>query len=64
MATVPTILGDLYVDDQGNDHEPVALLWPSPFTDHSMWRYQITALRAAGWRTLALDPPGTAEARG
>ncbi|MGA8441843.1 MAG: alpha/beta hydrolase [Candidatus Sulfotelmatobacter sp.] len=64
MATVPTILGDLYVDDQGNDHEPVALLWPSLFTDHSMWRYQITPLRAAGWRTLALDPPGHGRSKG
>jgi 3-oxoadipate enol-lactonase len=64
MATVPTILGDLYVDDQGNDHEPVALLWPSLFNDHSMWRYQITPLRAAGWRTLALDPPGHGRSKG
>jgi hypothetical protein len=48
MGTIQTILGDLYVDDQGNDDEPVALLWPSLFTDHSMWRYQITPLRAAG----------------
>ena len=39
MATVSTILGDIYVDDQGTDDEPVALLWPSLFTDHSMWRY-------------------------
>jgi len=65
MATGPTILGDLYVDDQGNDDEPVALLWPSLFTDHSMWRYQMPALRAAGWRTLVLDPPWSRpEARG
>jgi len=64
MATVPTILGDLYVDDQGNANEPVALLWPSLFTDHSMWRHQIPALRAAGWRTLALDPPGHGRSKG
>jgi 3-oxoadipate enol-lactonase len=64
MATVPTIMGDLYVDDQGNDDEPVALLWPSLFNDHSMWRYQITPLRAAGWRTLALDPPGHGRSKG
>jgi 3-oxoadipate enol-lactonase len=64
MGTIPTILGDLYVDDQGNDDEPVALLWPSLFTDHSMWRYQITPLRAAGWRTLALDPPGHGRSKG
>ena len=64
MATVPTIMGDLYVDDQGNDHGPVTLLWPSLFNDHSMWRYQITPLRAAGWRTLALDPPGHGRSKG
>jgi 3-oxoadipate enol-lactonase len=64
MATVPTILGDLYVDDQGNADEAVALLWPSLFTDHSMWRYQIPALRSAGWRTLALDPPGHGRSKG
>jgi 3-oxoadipate enol-lactonase len=61
---VPTILGDLYVDDQGNADEPVALLWPSLFTDHSMWRYQVPALRSAGWRTLALDPPGQGRSTG
>jgi 3-oxoadipate enol-lactonase len=64
MATVPTILGDLYVDDQGNADEAVALLWPSLFTDHGMWRYQIPALRAAGWRTVALDPPGHGGSKG
>jgi 3-oxoadipate enol-lactonase len=64
MGATPTILGDLYVDDQGNDDEPVALLWPSLFTDHSMWRSQITALRATGWRTLALDPPGHGRSKG
>jgi 3-oxoadipate enol-lactonase len=64
MATIPTILGELYVDDQGNADEPAALLWPSLFTDHSMWRNQIPALRAAGWRTLALDPPGHGRSKG
>jgi 3-oxoadipate enol-lactonase len=64
MGTIPTILGDLYVDDQGNDDEPVALLWPSLFTDHSMWRYQIPTLRAAGLRTLTLDPPGHGRSKG
>ena len=58
MATVNTILGSLYVDDRGEPDEPTALLWPSLFTDHSMWRHQIAPLREAGWRTLALDPPG------
>ncbi|MBV9156431.1 MAG: alpha/beta hydrolase [Acidobacteriaceae bacterium] len=64
MGTVPTILGDLYVDDQGNHDEPVALLWPSLFTDHTMWRYQIPALRTAGLRTLTLDPPGHGQSWG
>ena len=58
MPTVDTILGVLYVDDQGEPDEPTALLWPSLFTDHRMWRHQIAPLREAGWRTLALDPPG------
>src|SRR5215469_14326060 len=58
MATVDTILGSLYVDGQGQPDEPTALLWPSLFTDHRMWRHQIGPLREAGWRTLALDPPG------
>ena len=58
MTTVDTILGALYVDDQGEPDEPTALLWPSLFTDHRMWRHQIASLREAGWRTLALDPPG------
>jgi 3-oxoadipate enol-lactonase len=57
MTTVDTILGALYVDDQGEPDEPAALLWPSLFTDHHMWRHQIAPLREAGWRTLALDPP-------
>ena len=58
MTTVDTILGSVYVDDQGEPDEPTALLWPSLFTDHRMWRHQIAPLREAGWRTLALDPPG------
>jgi 3-oxoadipate enol-lactonase len=58
MTTVDTILGPLYVDEQGRPGEPAALLWPSLFTHHTMWRHQIAPLREAGWRTLALDPPG------
>jgi len=58
MPLIPTTLGPLYVDDQGLPGEPVALLWPSLFSDHRMWEAQIGLLRAAGWRTLALDPPG------
>lgn len=64
MATVSTTLGELYVDDRGAGGEPVALLWPSLFTDHRMWRHQIPALRAAGWRTLAFDPPGHGRSKG
>jgi 3-oxoadipate enol-lactonase len=55
---VSTVLGPIYVDDKGSAGEPVALLWPSLFTDHRMWDRQVAVLRAAGWRTLALDPPG------
>ena len=58
MTTVNTTLGSVYVDDRGGPDEPTALLWPSLFTDHRMWRHQIPPLREAGWRTLALDPPG------
>jgi len=58
MPTVDTVLGSVYVDDRGEPDEPTALLWPSLFTDHRLWRHQIAPLREAGWRTLALDPPG------
>ena len=58
MTTVNTTLGSVYVDDRGEPDDPTALLWPSLFTDHRMWRHQIAPMRAAGWRTLALDPPG------
>jgi 3-oxoadipate enol-lactonase len=64
MAFAPTVLNDLYVDDQGPRNGAAALLWPSLFTDHSMWRAQTTALHAAGWRTLALDPPGHGQSKG
>ena len=64
MPTVKTILGLLFVDDQGKQDQPVALLWPSLFTDHRMWRHQIGALQDDGWRTLALDPPGHGQSSG
>jgi 3-oxoadipate enol-lactonase len=64
MTTVNTTLGSVYVDDRGEPDEPTALLWPSLFTDHRMWRHQIAPLREAGWRTLALDPPGHGRSSG
>jgi 3-oxoadipate enol-lactonase len=64
MGTVPTILGDFYVDIRGKVDNPIALLWPSLFTDHTMWCNQIPGLDAAGWRTIAVDPPGHGQSRG
>lgn len=64
MTTVTTILGPLYVNDQGEPNQPTALLWPSLFTDHRMWSQQIAPLHDAGWRTLALDPPGHGQSPG
>jgi 3-oxoadipate enol-lactonase len=58
MTTVDTVLGPIYVDDVGEPARPAVLLWPSLFTDHRMWRHQVPVLGEAGWRTLALDPPG------
>lgn len=64
MAVITTVLGPVFVDDQGPAGAPVALLWPSLFTDHRMWRHQTAALHAAGWRTLAVDPPGQGQSIG
>lgn len=64
MKTIPTGLGPIAYDDQGDAGQPVALLWPSLFSDHRMWEAQIGPLRAAGWRTLALDPPGHGDSPG
>jgi 3-oxoadipate enol-lactonase len=64
MGVASTILGPLYVETSGSERQPAALLWPSLFTDHTMWRYQIPALQASGFRTLALDPPGHGRSRG
>ena len=64
VKTIPTELGPIAYDDQGDASQPVALLWPSLFSDHRMWEAQIGPLRAAGWRTLALDPPGHGDSPG
>ena len=64
MTAVGTVLGSLYVDHQGEQGQPAALLWPSLFTDHRMWRHQIGPLLAAGWQTLAVDPPGQGQSLG
>jgi 3-oxoadipate enol-lactonase len=64
VAIVETTLGPIYVDDGGESEQPTALLWPSLFTDHRMWRHQIPLLREAGWRTLAVDPPGHGQSPG
>lgn len=64
MPDIDTVLGPVHVDDQGSADEPVVLLWPSLFTDHDMWRHQVPVIRGAGWRTLALDPPGHGRSTG
>jgi 3-oxoadipate enol-lactonase len=64
VSTIKTILGPIFVDDHGKPDHPVAMLWPSLFTDHRMWRNQIGALHDNGWRTLAVDPPGHAGSSG
>ena len=58
--TVPTTLGPLHVQDAGPADGPVALLWPSLFSDgDTSWGRQLDGLHALGWRTLLVDPPGT-----
>jgi len=64
VSTIKTILGPIFVDDHGKPDQPAALLWPSLFTDHRMWRHQIRALHDNGWRTLATDPPGHGRSSG
>lgn len=58
--TVPTTLGPLHVQDAGPADGPVALLWPSLYSDgDTSWGAQLDGLHALGWRTLLVDPPGT-----
>ncbi|HEY0747515.1 MAG TPA: alpha/beta hydrolase [Steroidobacteraceae bacterium] len=64
MSIASTVLGPVFVDDRGSADQPAALLWPSLFNDHHMWNAQVAALRGAGWRTLALDPPGHGQSPG
>lgn len=59
---VATVLGEVHVHDAGPAHGPVALLWPSLFSDgHTSWGLQLPGLHAFGWRTLLVDPPGTGD---
>ncbi|MFI7301144.1 alpha/beta fold hydrolase [Streptomyces sp. NPDC050121] len=55
-----TTLGPLHVQDAGPADGPVALLWPSLFSDgETSWGTQLASLHELGWRTLLVDPPGT-----
>ncbi|MDX5562711.1 alpha/beta hydrolase [Streptomyces sp. ID05-04B] len=55
-----TLLGPLHVQDAGPADGPVALLWPSLFSDgETSWSTQLAGLHELGWRTLLVDPPGT-----
>lgn len=57
---VPTVLGRIHTQDAGPEEGPVALLWPSLFTDGpTSWGQQISGLHHRGWRTVLVDPPGT-----
>ncbi|TQC43191.1 alpha/beta fold hydrolase [Rhodococcus sp. WS4] len=58
-VAVPTTVGPLSVQDAGPTGAPVALLWPSLFSDgRTSWGGQLAGLHALGWRTLLIDPPG------
>lgn len=60
VLTVSTTLGPLHVQDAGPGDGPVALLWPSLFSDgETSWSTQLADLHEFGWRTLLVDPPGT-----
>ncbi|MET7897304.1 alpha/beta fold hydrolase [Streptomyces mirabilis] len=60
VLTVSTTLGPLRVQDAGPADGPVALLWPSLFSEgETSWGLQLASLHELGWRTLLVDPPGT-----
>ena len=52
---VSTRVGSLAVEETGSG--PPVILWPSLFTDRSMWRHQRAALEER-YRLLLVDPPG------
>lgn len=52
---VSTRVGSLAVEETGCG--PPVLLWPSLFTDRSLWRHQRAALEER-YRLLLVDPPG------
>lgn len=53
---IDTRVGRLFVED--SEQGAPLVLWPSMLTDGSMWRFQVPALREAGFRTIVIDPPG------
>lgn len=55
---VPTALGSLAVSVSGPPEGEAVVLWPSLLMDHTLWASQVEALPGAGYRCLALDPPG------
>ena len=64
MSTIETNLGPIYVDDEGKPDQPVALLWPSLFTDHRMWHHQISTLHGIGFANTSWNHPATLRAAG
>ena len=56
VQEVQTALGTLAIFERGAG-KPI-LLWPSLFTDHSLYDAMTERLSALGWRTLSIDGPG------
>lgn len=57
---VPTILGQIHVQDSGPTDGKTAVLWPSLFSDgQTSWGAQLAGLHEIGYRTLLVNPPGT-----